>query len=458
MFGEENVDNPGLTGLSYTVTGENGGALNYVRLSNQSELKDLTLKGCPELTTLYCIGTKIKSFSQCEMPNLQYLDCINNSEMTSLNLGSYPELIMLTATNNSSLVSLDLSKNNYLDKLFCYDNESLSTLTLPDSDSSPLAELICSNTKVNNLANLRKYQGLKVVNCNGTEVPDLDLTGLKNLESVNCNNCKNLKHLHLKGCTNLTYLNYSDCETLELLDVTGCQKLDKGFIKPMSGLTILEDKPVETKYDYTVKGIEDSYWQTGSAIEPKPVLKYGTYTLKEGKDYTLSYKNNVDGPKGSVIIKGKGVYGGVNKTVTFKIEKTDRMNRLYNPNSGEHFYTASTAEKNHLVKLGWRAEGIGWTSPKTSKTPVYRLYNPNAGDHHYTMSSQEKDMLVSKGWRYEGIAFYSGDSDGVAVYRQYNPNAKAGAHNYTPSFAEHNYLVNVGWHGEGVAWYGVSND
>ena len=43
---------------------------------------------------------------------------------------------------------------------------------------------------------------------------------------------------------------------------------------------VVEDDPVETKYDYTVKGIEDSYWQTESAIEPKPVLKYGTYTLK----------------------------------------------------------------------------------------------------------------------------------------------------------------------------------
>lgn len=34
--------------------------------------------------------------------------------------------------------------------------------------------------------------------------------------------------------------------------------------------------------------------------------------------------------------------------------------RLYNPNSGEHFYTQNFYEKNNLQNLGWRYEGIGW--------------------------------------------------------------------------------------------------
>lgn len=36
------------------------------------------------------------------------------------------------------------------------------------------------------------------------------------------------------------------------------------------------------------------------------------------------------------------------------------MWRMYNPNSGEHFYTAADKEKNHLVSLGWRDEGVAW--------------------------------------------------------------------------------------------------
>ena len=131
------------------------------------------------------------------------------------------------------------------------------------------------------------------------------------------------------------------------------------------------------------------------------------------------------------------------------------MYRLYNPNSGEHFYTANAVEKSNLVKLGWRYEGIGWKAPKISNTPVYRLYNKNAGDHHYTMSASERDYLVSIGWKYEGVGWYSDDSKAVPLYRQYNPNAKAGSHNYTTSKSENDWLVSLGWRGEGIGWYGV---
>lgn len=128
------------------------------------------------------------------------------------------------------------------------------------------------------------------------------------------------------------------------------------------------------------------------------------------------------------------------------------MHRLYNPNSGEHFYTASAYEKDDLARIGWRYEGIGWYAPKTGSN-VYRLYNPNAGDHHYTTSASERDLLVRSGWNYEGVGWKSGGS--VPLYRQYNPNALAGAHNFTTSRHENDSLVRVGWRAEGIAWYAV---
>ena len=131
------------------------------------------------------------------------------------------------------------------------------------------------------------------------------------------------------------------------------------------------------------------------------------------------------------------------------------MFRLYNPNSGEHFYTSNVAEKDNLVKLGWRYEGIGWKAPAKSNTPVYRLYNKNAGDHFYTMNEKEKDNLVRLGWKYEGIGWYSDDAQSVPLYRQYNPNAKAGSHNFTTSKDENDFLKGLGWKEEGIGWYGV---
>ncbi|MBQ9610801.1 MAG: hypothetical protein IJV15_15370 [Lachnospiraceae bacterium] len=134
---------------------------------------------------------------------------------------------------------------------------------------------------------------------------------------------------------------------------------------------------------------------------------------------------------------------------------TVEMYRLYNPNSGEHFYTANETEKNNLVGYGWRYEGVGWNAPEKSDSPVYRLYNPNAGDHHYTLSKEESDHLVSLGWKYEGIGWYSDDAKSVPLYRQYNPNAKAGSHNFTVSKDENDWLVGLGWREEGIGWYGA---
>ena len=135
--------------------------------------------------------------------------------------------------------------------------------------------------------------------------------------------------------------------------------------------------------------------------------------------------------------------------------KGNDMYRLYNPNSGEHFYTASASERDHLEAVGWRYEGIGWKAPVISNTAVYRLYNPNAGDHHYTTSLKEARNLTNVGWRYEGIGWYSDDGLSVPLYRQYNPNAVCGTHNYTKSYLEALTLVTVGWKNEGIGWYGM---
>ena len=128
--------------------------------------------------------------------------------------------------------------------------------------------------------------------------------------------------------------------------------------------------------------------------------------------------------------------------------------RLYNPNSGEHFYTDNAGERDHLVSVGWTAEGTGWVAPTTDGKPVYRLYNAYAGDHHYTTDANERTELVKLGWTDEGTGWLSGGD--VPVYRQYNPNAVAGAHNFTTSKNENDTLASLGWKAEGVGWNALS--
>lgn len=205
--------------------------------------------------------------------------------------------------------------------------------------------------------------------------------------------------------------------------------------KTNKGLLVLDGSPVITPLTdenmcFDVGG------QDEDLLEKNPVT-VGPYVVLNGK-ITKDEQANF------VIVKEKPV----------KVTPVD-MYRLYNPNSGEHFYTSDEKERNTLVSLGWRNEGKGWTAPSYSQQPVYRLYNQNAGDHHYTTEINEKDELVKKGWQYEGIGWYSDAQKRTPLYRAYNPNAQAGAHHYTTNAEEFRYLVSIGWRQEGIGWYGM---
>jgi len=142
--------------------------------------------------------------------------------------------------------------------------------------------------------------------------------------------------------------------------------------------------------------------------------------------------------------------------LNWAIEQAGRiaMHRLYNPYSGEHFYTADESERDEVAAAGWEYEGVGWTAPNAGD-PVYRVYNPYAGDHHYTLDVEERDGLVAAGWTDEGVGWRSDPGKAVPLYREYNPNMFSCNHNYTADRAEHDSLVSIGWADEGEAWYGV---
>lgn len=86
--------------------------------------------------------------------------------------------------------------------------------------------------------------------------------------------------------------------------------------------------------------------------------------------------------------------------------------RLVNPNTQDHHYTLDENEYATLPKYGWQAEGLAFYSASENDekaVALYRLYNPNAtqvGMHHYTLDINERDTLVHLGWKDEGIAWY----------------------------------------------------
>lgn len=203
----------------------------------------------------------------------------------------------------------------------------------------------------------------------------------------------------------------------------------------------------------------ESYVYNGKAKKPTPVLKVGSKTLIKDQDYTLTYKKNTNIGLATVTAKGIGNYSGT-KSCNFRIVSEQKeiipVYRLFNTRTGEHFYTASTSERQKYLNAGnWNSEGIAWYAPKTSSEPIYRLSNPNNGnEHHYTKSKSEKDWLVGLGWHYDCIAWYSDTDKIVPIYRHYHPIQRTGNHHYTTSKGESDHIVRYeGWRYEGISFY-----
>jgi uncharacterized delta-60 repeat protein len=129
--------------------------------------------------------------------------------------------------------------------------------------------------------------------------------------------------------------------------------------------------------------------------------------------------------------------------------------RAYNPTADYHFFTTSQGEFRNAVQNGYRDEAAGNTgfallnSAAPGATALYRLYNLQTGRHYYTANAAERDALVAlnpppptgpdtrtMGWRYEtieGYIFTAAAPDAVPIFRLYNQ--RTGTHLYTENAA-----------------------
>lgn len=122
---------------------------------------------------------------------------------------------------------------------------------------------------------------------------------------------------------NVTYLDRYQYQVHQI-DSNGKKDItNKVTSSTQSGKLVISYNGAEIgRYSATAKGVQvgtiPSVTYTGKAHTPKPQVKVDNTILIEGKDYTLSYKNNINAGTGSIIITGKGTYLG-KKTVPFII-------------------------------------------------------------------------------------------------------------------------------------------
>ncbi|MFI8618237.1 trypsin-like peptidase domain-containing protein [Acidovorax sp. NPDC077693] len=125
--------------------------------------------------------------------------------------------------------------------------------------------------------------------------------------------------------------------------------------------------------------------------------------------------------------------------------------RFYNAKTGAHFYTASAAERDFVIRTfpEFGYENIAfyaYADASSGKDPVFRFYNDKTGAHFYSGSVAERDFVIARlpEFRYEVVSWYAqtnAGNDASAIFRFYND--KTGAHFYTISVAERDFVIQV---------------
>ena len=250
------------------------------------------------------------------------------------------------------------------------------------------------------------------------------------------------------------YIRVFNTEELNYVDLTYTFNYDMTHVHEHSYTSVVNYAPNCIKQGYTVYtcACGDNY--TDNVIPANGQHKWTGTDCNQAVTCALCGVSS-NGPIGHIY--DNGVDGTCN-ICSIHRETTEQRNvmhmfRMYDPNSGEHFYTGSTVERDNLVAAGWHYEGVGFTFSQTTGSPVYRLYDPVYGEHLYTMDEAEKASLMAAGWNLEGIAFNSAYDTEVPQYRLHNPNAKRGAYHFTASVEERDFLISLGWEYQGIGFY-----
>jgi hypothetical protein len=157
-----------------------------------------------------------------------------------------------------------------------------------------------------------------------------------------------------------------------------------------------------------------------------------------------SFYVNLTSPTNATIGDGQGVGTILDPPAAANVF----MWRCYNLTADYHFFTTSEGEKDFAVAHGYRDENVPmppFKVPNTGATgasAIFRMYNPNSGRHYYTIGAGERDFLKGVGWVYEkdeGFMFGSEAPGTIEIFRLYNKNS--GVHLYTGNPGEKDAIL-----------------
>ena len=153
---------------------------------------------------------------------------------------------------------------------------------------------------------------------------------------------------------------------------------------------------------YDIRNLYSGYNWTGKEVKPDVLIRCADCNkeLKEGTDYKLEYKNNVNVGTATVKVVGMGAYKGVDQTANFEIEEDCGWN-------GIKYYNDTYQNGDHIGSLEWSE----WRYDK--KTPYISIACNHCGKElengkDYTITFSNTDHLGEGTAKVVGLNEYAG--------------------------------------------------
>ena len=153
---------------------------------------------------------------------------------------------------------------------------------------------------------------------------------------------------------------------------------------------------------YDIRNLYSGYNWTGKEVKPDVLIRCADCNkeLKEGTDYKLEYKNNVNVGTATVKVVGMGAYKGVDQTANFEIEEDCGWN-------GIKYYNDMYQNGDHIGSLEWSE----WRYNK--KTPYISIACNHCGKElengkDYTITFSNTDHLGEGTAKVVGLNEYAG--------------------------------------------------
>lgn len=244
----------------------NNNKLDYFECVGNTQLESIVIGTQPCLKTLFLTGSKVSSINISGCVELTELIFTYNTEITELNLDNNKRLKKVTCTNNS-LSFINIRGNTSLEEVIVYKNHltsfdahncsSLSFLncqynsikSINVDGCSSLLDLRCDNNQLTTL-DVSSNTALTYLDCRSNQLTSLDVSNNTALSSLSCTNNPNLTEIWLKKGQYISNFQYdTDVATIKYRGVDDVVQFEDANFKAYCVQSFDKDGDGEISFD-----------------------------------------------------------------------------------------------------------------------------------------------------------------------------------------------------------------